>query len=156
MLNGILYQVAFTMKDVLKLKNQLCFPLYALSREVVNRYRPFLDELDITYPQYLVLMVLWENDLQTVNQLGEKLRLDTGTLTPLLKRMETKGLLLRTRKSSDERVVEVGLTQAGKKLKEKAKDIPSKLAKAMGLTQEEISQLKNIVNKILAKSTQST
>ncbi len=89
------------MEDILNLKNQICFPVYALAKEIVNHYRPLLDELDITYPQYLVLMVLWDEEEQTVGQLGEKLFLDSGTLTPLLKRMQQKDMVLRSRSSED-------------------------------------------------------
>ena len=141
------------MDDALKLKSQVCFPLYTLSREIINQYRPFLDELDITYPQYLVMMVLWENEPQTVNQIGEKLHLDSGTLTPLLKRMEAKGFIRRTRKCTDERVVEITVTDAGYQLKTDAAQVPHKVVEAMGLTEEELRELKQIVLKILNKTT---
>lgn len=140
------------MDDVLKLKSQVCFPLYTLSREVISRYRPFLDELDITYSQYLVLMVLWENEPQTVNQIGEKLYLDSGTLTPLLKRLELKGIVTRKRKANDERVVNIGLTKLGYELKEKATFIPQKVVEDMGITSDELMELKQIVIKILNKT----
>ncbi|MBO9640508.1 MAG: MarR family transcriptional regulator [Siphonobacter aquaeclarae] len=143
------------MENPLLLKNQICFPLYALSREVIQHYRPFLDELDLTYPQYLVLMILWESQPQTVNQLGEKLLLDSGTLTPLLKRMEAKGLLTRKRKAEDERVVEISLTEAGQAMRSRAEEIPAKLMDAMGFTVEEMVELKQIVDKLLAKSSRS-
>lgn len=137
--------------DYLKLDKQVCFPLYALSREITQRYRPMLDKLDITYPQYLVLLVLWENRKQTVNQLGEELRLDSGTLTPLLKRLEQKGIVNRSRSSTDERVVEISLTEAGLAMKKKAAVIPGKLVKAMGISTEELEQLQCIVTKILGQ-----
>jgi DNA-binding MarR family transcriptional regulator len=137
------------MDDFLKLKNQVCFPVYALSREIISHYRPFLESLDITYPQYLVLMVLWEEKTQTVNQLGGKLRLDSGTLTPLLKRMESKGLILRRRKSTDERVVEISLTEQGEKLRVKAVDVPTQLMESIPVTMDELIRLKEIVNDIL-------
>jgi DNA-binding MarR family transcriptional regulator len=140
------------MDDVLKLKSQVCFPLYTLSREVISRYRPFLDELDITYSQYLVLMVLWENEPQTVNQIGEKLYLDSGTLTPLLKRLELKGIVTRQRQANDERVVNIGLTKIGHELKEKAVFIPQKVVEVMGVTPDELMELKQIVLKILNKT----
>jgi DNA-binding MarR family transcriptional regulator len=140
------------MDDVLKLKSQVCFPLYTLSREVISRYRPFLDELDITYSQYLVLMVLWENEPQTVNQIGEKLYLDSGTLTPLLKRIELKGIVTRQRQANDERVVNIGLTKIGHELKEKAVFIPQKVVEVMGVTPDELMELKQIVLKILNKT----
>ncbi|MGQ1948253.1 MarR family winged helix-turn-helix transcriptional regulator [Geofilum sp. OHC36d9] len=137
------------MDDFLKLKNQVCFPIYALSREIISHYRPFLESLDITYPQYLVLMVLWEEKTQTVNQLGGKLRLDSGTLTPLLKRLESKGLILRRRKSTDERVVEISLSEQGKQLRAKAVDVPTQLMESIPVTMDELIRLKEIVNDIL-------
>lgn len=139
------------MKEILALENQVCFPIYALSKEIVNQYRPHLEKLDITYPQYLVLMVLWKEKEQTVGQLGKKVFLDSGTLTPLLKRMEQKGLLLRTRAAQDERVVRLSLTKEGIDLQEKAKDIPKKLIESMQVTAAEFMELKNIVTKILNK-----
>ena len=137
------------MKDALSLKNQLCFPIYALAKDVVNHYRPLLDELDVTYPQYLVLMVLWDNEEQTVGQLGEKLFLDSGTLTPLLKRMEQKEMVIRKRSAADERIVNLSLTSKGKALKEKAKNIPHRMMESMGITQDELQILKEITTKIL-------
>lgn len=137
------------MKDLLKLDNQLCFPLYALSREIIQRYRPHLDEIGLTYPQYLVLMVLWEKDKQTVNQIGHKLLLDSGTLTPLLKRLEQKQVILRQRSTVDERVVEISLTTLGSDLKQKAKCIPKKLIQELKITQEEIDTIRTIAHKIL-------
>src|SRR5690242_5298105 len=119
------------MENKLKLANQVCFPVYTLAKEIVNQYRPLLEDLDLTYPQYLVMLVLWEEQEQTVNQLGEKLKLDSGTLTPLLKRMEQKGLVARTRDIADERVVNITLTKEGKKLKAKALCIPTQLVKSM-------------------------
>ncbi len=139
------------MKDSLNLDNQVCFPIYSLAKEMVNHYRPFLDELDITYPQYLVLMVLWNEKEQTVGQLGERLFLDSGTLTPLLKRMEQKGMLNRARSTKDERIVKLSLTQKGILLKEKAKDIPHLLMKSMNVSEEELLELKKIITKILNK-----
>ncbi|WP_291906673.1 MarR family winged helix-turn-helix transcriptional regulator [Chitinophaga sp. CB10] len=133
----------------LKLDNQFCFPIYALSREITQLYRAFLDELDITYPQYLVLLVLWQHERQTVNQLGEKLLLDSGTLTPLLKRLEQKHLVNRTRSRADERVVEISLTPAGAKLKEKARCIPKEMFGLLGISLEEMETLRNIAQKIL-------
>ncbi|WP_158963233.1 MarR family winged helix-turn-helix transcriptional regulator [Myroides fluvii] len=139
------------MKDALELENQVCFPIYALAKEIVSQYRPHLECLDLTYPQYLVLLVLWKEKEQTVGQLGEKVFLDSGTLTPLLKRMEQKGLVIRTRGPEDERVVKLSLTEKGKALKEKAKDIPQKLMESMQVTESELLELKNIVSKILNK-----
>ncbi|MNJ84875.1 Organic hydroperoxide resistance transcriptional regulator [compost metagenome] len=137
------------MENLLKLDKQICFPIYALSREVIQRYRPFLDELDLTYPQYLVFLVLWEKDNQTVNQIGEKLLLDSGTLTPLLKRLEQKNLIIRQRKKTDERVVEIILTKEGKELEQKAKDIPEKLLEELNISLDELKTMRTIAHKIL-------
>ncbi|MBD3903282.1 MarR family transcriptional regulator [Chryseobacterium sp. Ch-15] len=134
-----------------QLGNQLCFPLYVIAKEITGLYRPFLDELDITYPQYLVMMVLWEKDGLTVNQIGEKLYLDSGTLTPLLKRLEAKGILIRKRKKEDERVVEIFLQQSGKDLQQKACQIPAKMQEKLNLSSEDLLELKETVQKILNK-----
>ncbi len=134
-----------------KLENQICFPLYVIAKEITGLYRPFLDELDITYPQYLVMMVLWNGDGLTVSHIGEKLFLDSGTLTPLLKRLETKGFIIRKRKKEDERVVEVFLAKAGKELQKKACEIPGKIQKKIGIQPEELLELKDTVLKILNK-----
>jgi DNA-binding MarR family transcriptional regulator len=139
------------MEDLLKLENQICFPAYAFSRNLTNLYRPLLTELNITYPQYLVLMILWEHKEQTVNQLCEKLHLDTGTLTPLLKRLEQKGIVNRTRSKEDERIVFTSLTASGVQLKERAKHIPMELIKCMNVSVDELLQLKSLLNKILNK-----
>jgi len=133
----------------LKLDNQICFPVYALSREIVGRYRPLLDQLDITYPQYLVLLVLWEHQEQSVSQLGEKLYLDSGTLTPLLKRLEQKKLVTRSRSKEDERIVKIKLTSEGENLQKKAAGIPKKLFEDMKVPEEELKQLKTTIEKIL-------
>lgn len=139
------------MANFLNLENQLCFPVYTLAKEIVNNYRPLLDELDITYPQYLVLLVLWNEKEQTVGQLGEKLFLDTGTLTPLLKRMEQKGMVVRRRCSDDERVVRLSLTEQGIAMKEKAKAIPNRLMQSMNLSEDDLLELKDIITRILNK-----
>jgi DNA-binding MarR family transcriptional regulator len=135
----------------LKLENQLCFPIYVIAKEIIGLYRPFLDEIDITYSQYLVMMVLWEKDGLTVNQVGEKLYLDSGTLTPLLKRLETKGFVIRKRKKEDERVVQVFLTDQGGNLQQKACEIPLKMQEELNLTNEDLLELKETVQKILNK-----
>lgn len=135
----------------LQLGNQLCFPLYVISKGIIGLYRPFLDELDITYSQYLVMMVLWEEDRLTVNQIGEKLYLDSGTLTPLLKRLEAKGFIVRKRKKEDERVVEVFLADSGRNLQQKACKIPVKMQEKLNLTTEDLFELKETVQKILNK-----
>jgi DNA-binding MarR family transcriptional regulator len=139
------------MKNLLHLSEQVCFPVYALAKEIINQYRPLLDELQLTYPQYLVMLVLWEHKEQTVNQLGEKLKLDSGTLTPLLKRMEAKAFVLRTRSSVDERIVYISLTDKGIALEEKALCMPTQLMEAMDVSIEDLTILKNSINKILKK-----
>ena len=141
----------FSKYDALKLENQLCFPLYAAAREVVKRYRPYLDELDITYTQYITMMVMWEEKEITVKALGEKLFLDSGTMTPVLKSLEAKGYVTRKRSTIDERSVSVFLTDSGEALKEKAVDIPAKVAGCTNLTAEEGFQLYRILYKILSK-----
>ena len=134
-----------------KLENQLCFPLYVISKEITSRYRPFLEELDITYSQYLVLMVLWEKDGLSVNEIGKKLILDSGTLTPLLKRLELKEILLRKRKKEDERVVEVFLTEKGSNLRQQACKIPASIQQNLNLTESEIADLKKTIRNLLIK-----
>ena len=137
--------------DVLKLENQLCFPLYAAAREVVKRYRPHLDAIDLTYTQYITMMVMWEEREITVKALGEKLFLDSGTMTPVLKSLEAKGYVTRKRSTTDERSVSVFLTDSGEELKEKAVDIPAMVAGCTNLTAEEGLQLYRILYKILSK-----
>lgn len=134
-----------------KLENQLCFPFYVIAKEITGMYRPFLEELDITYSQYLVMMVLWEYERLTVNQIGEKLYLDSGTLTPLLKRLEAKNYIVRHRKKEDERVVEVFLTKEGDQLQKKACLIPGKMQEKLNLTQAELSSIKETLDKLLNK-----
>ncbi|MFZ4860839.1 MarR family winged helix-turn-helix transcriptional regulator [Sphingobacterium sp. Mn56C] len=138
--------------DELKLMNQICFPIYKFSKEITNQYRPLLETLDLTYPQYLVMMVLWEEAVQTVSQLGEKLALDSGTLTPLLKRMEQKDYVKRTRSAADERVVVISLTEGGQKLKEKALGLREKLIDNLHVNVEELMELKTLIDKILNKN----
>jgi len=135
--------------DALKLENQLCFPLYAAAREVVKQYRPYLDELDITYTQYITMMVMWEEKEITVKALGEKLFLDSGTMTPVLKSLEGKGYVTRKRSTIDERSVSVFLTNSGESLKKKAVDIPAKVAGCVGLSGEEAIQLYGLLYKVL-------
>ncbi|MBF0597573.1 MarR family winged helix-turn-helix transcriptional regulator [Faecalibacter rhinopitheci] len=135
--------------DDLKLSNQLCFPIYALAKEMINQYRPFLDDLDLTYPQYLVMLVLWENDHLTVGQIGDKLGLDSGTLTPLLKRLEQKGVVTRIRCSTDERIVRISLTEKGSHLKMNACKVPLQMKDKFDLTDEELLTFKRIIHKIL-------
>ena len=135
---------------MLKLENQLCFPLYAASREVIRRYRPFLDALDLTYTQYIALMVLWETDGISVKSLGEKLLLDSGTLTPMLKSMEQKGLVERKRDGKDERVLRVFLTEEGRSMQERAAAVPGKIASCIPLNTEEAAALYLLLYKLLA------
>ncbi len=134
--------------DALKLENQLCFPLYAVSKEIVRRYKPFLDEIDLTYTQYITMMVLWESKQMSVKELGEKLYLDSGTLTPLLKRLEQKGLLTRQRDSRDERILMVSITKSGEKLKEQAIKVPEKMMGCVPLEAEDAKELYQILHKI--------
>ena len=135
--------------DVLKLENQLCFPLYAAAREVVKRYRPYLDELDLTYTQYITMMVMWEEREISVKALGNKLFLDSGTMTPVLKSLETKGYVVRKRSEVDERSVSIIITDDGESLKERAVDIPEKVAGCVGLEPNEAIQLYGLLYKIL-------
>ena len=135
--------------DALKLENQLCFPLYAAAREVVKRYRPYLDAIDLTYTQYITMMVMWEEKEITVKALGEKLFLDSGTMTPVLKSLEAKGYVTRKRSTTDERSVSVFLTDSGEALKEKAVDIPAKVAGCVGLDLSEAAALYETLYKIL-------
>jgi len=140
------------MDDLLKLDNQLCFSVYVLHREIMQHYRAILEEIDLTYPQYITMMALWENGEQTVNQLGSKLFLDNGTLTPLLKRLEAKALLTRTRSKSDERVVKIKLTKQGLMLKEKASCIPMQIFQTLNLEYDDMVQLKSLADKIVNNS----
>ena len=135
--------------EQLKLENQLCFPLYAAARAVVGKYGPLLKELGLTYTQYIVMMVLWENDGVSVRSLGEKLHLDSGTLTPLLKKLESIGYVTRKRSEEDERVVLVSLTETGRGLKEKAAEVPGEVASCVPLTPEEAAALYGLLYKII-------
>lgn len=138
--------------EQLKLENQLCFPVYATSRLITREYQPFLDNLGITYPQYLVLMVLWESDSIPVNDIAKKLILNTNTITPLLKRMEQQGLLLRKRSDKDERKVIVHLTEKGKTLREDAVKIPEEFIKRFSNSElkiEDLVKLKENLNSII-------
>ncbi len=141
--------------DMLKLKNQLCFPLYACSREVVKKYKPLLDEIGLTYTQYIVMMVLWEKQPITVKALGDELYLDSGTLTPLLKKMESNGLVTRERSGADERNLIISLTEKGNALRERAVDIPSKMGACISLSQQESAALYTLLNKVLGIAGQS-
>jgi len=135
--------------DSLKLENQLCFPLYAASREVIKRYYPYLEAIDLTYTQYIAMMVFWEVKEITVKELGQKLFLDSGTLTPLLKCLESKGLITRSRSSEDERVVIARITEEGEKLKERASAIPEQISGCIKLEPQEAMVLYQLLYKIL-------
>ena len=135
--------------DALKLGNQLCFPLYAASREVVKRYRPFLEPLDLTYTQYIAMMVFWEQGTCSVKELGEKLYLDSGTLTPVLKSLEAKGYVRRYRSSEDERVLLAELTEAGMKLRDGALKIPSQVGSCVKMEPGEAAALYGLLYKLL-------
>lgn len=138
--------------DSLKIENQICFPLYACSREIIKHYKPFLDELDLTYTQYIAMMVLWQYRSVTAKQLGKYLYLDSGTLTPMLKKMEAKGLLTRNRDPRDERNLVVTLTPAGEALRERAVSVPERIADCVKLEPEEAMALYAILYKILGQS----
>ena len=135
--------------DVLKLENQLCFPLYAASREVIKRYKPFLDPLGLTYTQYIAMMVLWDCRKISVKDLGEKLFLDSGTLTPLLKKLEAQGYITRLRSEEDERVLIVETTPKGRRLREKAVDVPQQVGCCLKLKPDETQQLYTLLYKLL-------
>lgn len=133
----------------LALQNQLCFPLYAASKELTRRYKPFLDPLGLTYTQYVTMMALWEQDGVPVKELGEKLFLDSATLTPLLKRLEAHGYVSRNRSKEDERSVIISLTEEGKALRAKALDVPRCISSCIHLEPEEALQLKTLLEKML-------
>ena len=136
--------------DTLKLENQLCFPLYAASREVIKRYHPYLTDVGLTYTQYIAMMVLWADKKVSVKELGQKLFLDSGTLTPVLKSLEEKGYVDRHRSSEDERVLIVEITEEGENLKEQAVSIPEKIAGCIKLDSEDAMQLHKLLYKVLA------
>ena len=136
--------------EALKLDNQLCFPLYACAKEIVRRYKPFLDEIDLTYTQYIAMMVLWEEREINVKELGSRLYLDSGTLTPVLKRLEQKGLITRQRDDKDERVLIVSITKEGDELKDKAVEIPVKMAGCVSLEPQDAAELYRLLHKLLA------
>lgn len=136
-------------EDLQKLENQICFPLYAASRLIIKKYNPLLESFNITYTQYLVLMVLWENNGVSVSELGEKLYLDSGTLTPVLKKMESSELLKRERSNKDERSVIVTLTPQGKTLKKRLKDIPNKMGVCINAPNEDIIKLRTMLQNFI-------
>lgn len=135
--------------DALKIDNQLCFPLYACAKEVVKKYKPFLDEIDLTYTQYIAMMVMWEHESLSVKELGDYLYLDSGTLTPVLKTLEKKGLITRKRDTKDERVLIASITKEGIALKEKAVEVPYKLGECIALSKEDARDLYVLLKKLL-------
>lgn len=142
----------FNMSDKyesLKLKNQICFPLYACSKEIVRKYKPFLDKLDLTYTQYITMMVMWEHKSMSVKDLGEILYLDSGTLTPVLKTLEQKNYVSRQRSKEDERILIVTITEEGFALREKALDVPVQMSSCVKLSQEDAMQLYRLLYKLL-------
>lgn len=135
--------------EALKIDNQLCFPLYACSKEIVKRYKPYLDNIDLTYTQYITMMVLWEEKQINVKSLGERLYLDSGTLTPLLKKLESKGYISRERSSVDERNLIISITDKGEALKYDAVKVPEQISGCVKLSNEEAKQLYTLLYKIL-------
>lgn len=135
--------------EALKLEKQLCFPLYACSRHMIRLYKPFLDKLDLTYTQYITMMVLWERKAVTVKELGTELYLDSGTLTPLLKKLEERGLVNRRRSEADERNLIVTVTEKGMALRDPALPIPEEMTKCINLEKEEIRVLYRMLYKML-------
>ena len=135
--------------DNLKLENQICFPLYAASNKVIRQYKPFLEKLNLTYTQYITMMCLWENNQINVKELGNKLFLDSGPLTPLLKKLEQKGYIKRNRDDGDQRNLIVTITKQGMDLRNQAKDVPTCVAKCVNLSEEEAINLYKILYKIL-------
>lgn len=137
------------MEDSLKLENQLCFPLYACSKEVIRKYKPILDTLDLTYTQYITMMVLWEYNDINVKKLGDILFLDSGTLTPVLKKLESKEYISRKRDNNDERNLIISITKKGMELKKEAYIVPEKIGKCINLTPEESIELYRLLYKLL-------
>ena len=135
--------------DCMKLKSQLCFPLYACSKEIIRKYKPFLDQYDLTYTQYITMMALWENESMNVRELGLALFLDSGTLTPVLKKLESKGYIERKRSKEDERNLIVTVTQKGWNLREEALSIPQSMSSCVNLDPEEAAQLYRLLYKVL-------
>lgn len=137
------------MYDSLKLENQLCFPLYICSKEIIRKYKPFLDKVNLTYTQYIVMLVLWEEKEMNVKELGNKLFLDSGTLTPLLKKLESKGYISRNKASFDERNLIIKITSAGEDLRDEALGIPSGISKCIDLDEKETLVLYKILYKLI-------
>ena len=141
--------MAETRYEALKLENQLCFPLYACAREVVKKYKPFLDDIGLTYTQYVTMLVLWEKPEITSKEIGERLHLDSGTLTPVIKKLADKGLVTRRRAPEDERNLVVALTDAGLALRDRAASIPGQMAGCVRLDPEDARTLYRILYQLL-------
>lgn len=137
--------------EALKLERQLCFPLYACSKEIVRRYKPFLDPLGLTYTQYIAMMVVWEHSPVSSKEMGRLLYLDSGTLTPVLKRLEEKGLIMRERDARDARNLVVAVTDAGLALRDRAADVPLQLGSCLGISRDDALRLKEILTRLLAE-----
>lgn len=137
--------------DALHLSNQLCFPFYAVSKEITKRYRPLLEPLQLTYPQYLVMLVLWETDHLSLKKIGERLHLDSGTLTPLVNKLISQGYIEKARNPHDERQLVIQLTPTGRALKNDAADIPAKLAEVLGLTEHQYSAYQKMLTDLSMK-----
>lgn len=137
--------------EAMKLSNQLCFPLYAAARKITSLYIPLLKEYGLTYTQYIVFMTLWEKDGLSVSEIGQRLLLDNGTLSPLLKKMEQKGYIIRQRSSTDDRVIIVTLTDAGRTLQKQLKFVPKEIANCIDFPHDKIIQLKELLNDFLKK-----
>ena len=135
--------------DILKLENQLCFPLYAASRKVVSAYTPYLKEIGLTYTQYIVMMVLWEEDDVTVGEIGRRLHLDNGTISPLLRKLEKKDLVRRQRNEGDERVVNIQLTEQGREMRDRALEIPQAVSDCLGLKERDAAALYELLYRII-------
>ena len=141
--------------ESLRLENQLCFPLYACSREIIKQYKPYLDEIDLTYTQYIAMMILWARKCVTAKELGEALFLDSGTLTPLLKKLEAKQLLTRRRSETDERSLVLTLTEQGLALRDQALEVPRQMSQRVNLTPAEALELYHLLYKLLGRDPQA-
>lgn len=137
--------------DIIKLENQLCFPIYALSREIIKLYKPLLDKFNLTYTQYITMLVSWEDEKITFKNLGKRLHLDSGTLTPVLKKLEAMDLIIKYRTKEDDRVVIVELTEKGRTLKEDILEVPEKMFCSSGISDSEALEFKDILNKMLKR-----
>ena len=140
----------------LKLENQLCFPLYVCSKEIVRRYTPYLEPLGLTYTQYITMMALWEYGTMSVTELGDKISLDSGTLTPLLKKLEDSGYVVRVRNKRDERSVLVRLTEDGNALREEARGIPEAMGSCIDITMEDALELQRLLRKLMNNLDENT